>query len=236
MDAWQEEKIQALLNADTENRIFEVLAQASADLGFEYCAYGLRLPIPVSRPKVIMMNNYSGSWQERYELENYLAVDPTVAHGMKSVMPLVWSDRVFSSCRQFWEDARSHGLTYGWAQSCFNAKGVGGLLTLARSDDPLTEKELESHSFRMTWLAHAAHEGLSRIITEKLMPEALLELSPREVEVLRWTAEGKTSSQVSEILNISERTVNFHVNNTLAKLGAANKTAAVIKASILGLL
>ena len=34
MDAWQEEKIQALLNAETENRIFEVLAQASADLGF----------------------------------------------------------------------------------------------------------------------------------------------------------------------------------------------------------
>jgi LuxR family transcriptional regulator len=53
---------------------------------------------------------------------------------------------------------------------------------------------------------------------------------------LRWTADGKTSSEVGEILYISERTVNFHVNNALIKLGAANKTAGVIKAAALGFL
>jgi len=41
---------------------------------------------------------------------------------------------------------------------------------------------------------------------------------------------------VGEIMNISERTVNFHVNNALEKLGAANKTAGVIKAAMLRLL
>lgn len=236
MDSWQETQIQSLLSTETESDFFRALSGAAGELGFEYCAYGMRMPLPVSRPKVFMLNNYTQGWQERYAQENYLTVDPTVAHGMKSVMPLVWSEQVFSSCRPFWEDARAHGLRFGWAQSCYDAKGVGGLLTLARSNDDLSAGEMSSHSLRMSWLAHVAHEGLSRLLMDKLMPEAAIELSAREVEVLRWTAEGKTSNDVSEILNISERTVNFHVSNALLKLGAPNKTAATIKAAMLGLL
>jgi len=61
-------------------------------------------------------------------------------------------------------------------------------------------------------------------------------LTAREVEVLKWTADGKTSGEVSEILCVSENTVNFHVKNAVAKLRTANKTAAVVKAAMLGLL
>ena len=61
-------------------------------------------------------------------------------------------------------------------------------------------------------------------------------LSAREAEVLRWMADGKTSSEAARILALSERTVNFHVSSALAKLGAANKTAAVVKAALLGLI
>ncbi|MFD2272860.1 autoinducer binding domain-containing protein [Undibacterium arcticum] len=53
----------------------------------------MQMPLPVSKPKLIMLNNYSEGWQQRYLKENYLAVDPTVAHGMRSVMPLVWSEK-----------------------------------------------------------------------------------------------------------------------------------------------
>jgi LuxR family transcriptional regulator len=56
------------------------------------------------------------------------------------------------------------------------------------------------------------------------------------VEVLCWTADGKTSSEVGEILKISERMVNFHVTNPPAKLGAVNKTAGVLKAAMMRLI
>ena len=236
MDSWQETQLQSLASADTEIDLFAVLSRAAKELGFEYCAYGMRVPLPVSNPKILMLNNYTKKWQQRYVQENYLAADPTVAHGMRSVMPLVWTDEVFALSRPFWEDARAHGLRIGWAQSCHDAKGVGGLLTLARSHDNLTPSELREFSLRMCWLAHAAHEGMSRLVLEKLMPEVGINLSEREAEVLRWTAEGKTSGEVSGIMNLAERTVNFHVNNAVAKLAAANKTAAAIKAALLGLL
>lgn len=88
----------------------------------------------------------------------------------------------------------------------------------------------------MYWLAQLAHQGMSRLLTAKLLPDTAIMLSAREIEVLRWTSDGKTSCEISEILNISERTVNFHVNNAMEKLGTTNKTAAAVKAAILGML
>jgi LuxR family quorum-sensing system transcriptional regulator SolR len=236
MDAWQEEKIHSLSDAKTEDEFFSVLAKIGNELGFEYCAYGMQLPLPVSNPKLVMLNNYPDKWRERYQKENYLLVDPTVAHGMNSMMPLIWSDNVFANSRPFWEDARDHGLRVGWARSCHDGKGVGGLLTLARSHESISVQELGHSNHKMSWLAQAAHETLAQILTSKFLPEVEANLSLREIEVLRWTAEGKTSSEVGDIMAISKRTVNFHVSNSLQKLNASNKIAAVIKAAKLGLL
>jgi len=60
-----------------------------------------------------------------------------------------------------------------------------------------------------------------------MAPKALRfesELSKREVECLTWISKGKTSSEVSQILGISERTVNFHVKNSMDKFDAVNRT------------
>lgn len=236
MDSWQETEIQSLLTAESETALFQVLAGAARVLGFEYCAYGMRMPLPVSRPKVFMLNNYSEQWQQRYQQEGYLNIDPTVAHGTRSVMPLVWSEGVFAKNRRFWEDAWVHGLRVGWSQSCYDARGTGGLLTLARSAESMSPAEVRELLPKVSWLAQAAHEGMSRLLLPKYMPEAGAVLSAREIEVLRWTADGKTSSEVGMIMNIAERTVNFHVNSALEKLGAVNKTSATIKAAMLGLL
>ncbi|MGI4848339.1 MAG: LuxR family transcriptional regulator [Janthinobacterium lividum] len=236
MDNWQEEQIQSLLNIDSEASFFKELNQIARGLGFEYCAYGMRLPLPVSAPKLVMLNNYSSAWQQRYAEQNYLAIDPTVAHGMRSVAPLIWSENVFANCRPFWEEAQAQGLRVGWALACHDARGIGGLLSLSRAEDPLTAKELDSISPRTHWLTQIAHQSLAGLLVAEHMPEANVQLTSREVEVLRWTADGKTSWETSDIMNISERTVNFHINNTMAKLGVSNKTAAAIKAAILGLL
>ena len=233
MDSWHEEQLQSLLNAESEGAFFNALSGSVAKLGFENCAYGLRAPLPISSPKVVLLNNYPTSWQESYVRNNYLMIDPTVAHGMRSVLPLVWSDDLFTSCREFWEEARSYGLQVGWAQSCHDARGVGSLLTLARSHESLSPSELAENNLKMSWIAQLAHEGLSRQLLHKLMPESDITLPPRECEVMRWTAEGKTSSEVGDIMNIADSTVNFHINNAVSKLGASNKTAAAIKAFVL---
>jgi LuxR family transcriptional regulator, quorum-sensing system regulator SolR len=59
-------------------------------------------------------------------------------------------------------------------------------------------------------------------------------LTAREIEILQWAAIGKTSGDISIILNISVSTVNFHVKNAIFKLETSNKTAAVAQAMKLG--
>lgn len=55
----------------------------------------------------------------------------------------------------------------------------------------------------------------------------LKSLSIREREVLMWLRCGKTSWAISVILRISERTVNYHVNNIIRKLGVSSRMQAV---------
>lgn len=55
-----------------------------------------------------------------------------------------------------------------------------------------------------------------------------LSLTAREQEVLAAVASGKSNQEVAEALFIAEGTVKFHVNNILTKLGAADRTEAVV--------
>ncbi|WP_146009878.1 autoinducer binding domain-containing protein, partial [Janthinobacterium sp. ROICE36] len=167
---------------------------------------------------------------------NYLTVDPTVSHAMRSTTPLAWSDQLFSASDILWQDARGHGLHAGVAQSAFNARGAVGMLTLARSSDQVSSSEMGNTAIRLSWLLQAVHENAVRLLYPYPAVENEIMLTAREIEVLRWAGDGKTSGEVGQIMSISERTVNFHITNALAKLGAVNKTAGVVKAAMLRLL
>ena len=57
-------------------------------------------------------------------------------------------------------------------------------------------------------------------------PVSALRLTPRELEVLRLVAAGKTDRDIATELSLSVRTVGNHVRNILDKTGSANRTAA----------
>jgi DNA-binding NarL/FixJ family response regulator len=62
------------------------------------------------------------------------------------------------------------------------------------------------------------------------------ELTDRELEALTWVARGKSSTDIAVLMNVSERTVNFHVNNVIRKLGVATRVQAAIRCALLGLI
>lgn len=109
------------------------------------------------------------------------------------------------------------------------------MLTLARSSETITVKELQDRAAQYSWLAQQAHAGFSRLLLSDAQ-QPTPHLTEREVDILRWTADGKTAADIAQILKISPRTVNFHISNVLTKLGSANKTAAVVQAAVMGLL
>jgi DNA-binding response OmpR family regulator len=57
-----------------------------------------------------------------------------------------------------------------------------------------------------------------------------LSLSDREAETLTWSARGKTSDEIAQIIGVSRRTVDFHLDNARSKLGVATRIEAVANA------
>ena len=57
-----------------------------------------------------------------------------------------------------------------------------------------------------------------------------IDLTPRELDVIRLVAEGLSNKEIGQSLTISPRTVNFHLDNLFAKLGVRSRTEAAILA------
>ena len=238
MEGWLEDSLHRVVSATSPTALFTTLTDTAKLLGFDYCAYGMRAPVPINNPKVSIFSNYSAEWQATYAREGFVHIDPTVRHGMRSSLPLIWTDELFASAPEFWDAAKANGLKIGWAQSCIDSAGNRGMLTLARSTERMTDNEFQLKSDKMSWLAQIAHSSMARLAAEQLpaKPAGHNPLTSRELEVLRWTADGKTSGEVGDILNITERTVNFHIGQCIEKLGVNNKLAASVRAAMLGLL
>jgi DNA-binding CsgD family transcriptional regulator len=73
----------------------------------------------------------------------------------------------------------------------------------------------------------ARRKGVWEIIESSDAPAEARSLTPRELEVLTWAAQGKSAWEIGVILGITKRTVDEHIHTATRKLGAANRTQAV---------
>jgi DNA-binding CsgD family transcriptional regulator len=76
------------------------------------------------------------------------------------------------------------------------------------------------------WSALASH--LINTYNKVLKPDKTL-ITERERDCLVWACEGKTSWEISQILNVSERTVNFHLANCIEKTQSTNRQQTIAK-------
>lgn len=86
-----------------------------------------------------------------------------------------------------------------------------------------------------TWLVDAPAEAKPESGDETRIDKNAA-MTPREFECLYWLSRGKTTAEIAPLLKISERTVNFHITNICAKLGAANRAQAIALAISLKLI
>jgi DNA-binding response OmpR family regulator len=76
---------------------------------------------------------------------------------------------------------------------------------------------------------------LAGVARNQIWP-TLIHLNDREAEILTWSARGRTSAEIGRVIGLSKRTVEFHLENARRKLGAGNRTEAVVKAALGGLI
>jgi DNA-binding NarL/FixJ family response regulator len=100
-------------------------------------------------------------------------------------------------------------------------------------DEPTAESELAAarDAFAALGAKRAAREVAQQLGTVEL-PGGL---SPREVEVLRLVAAGRTNAQIAGVLYVAEKTVARHLSNIFTKLDVTSRTAAAAFAFEYGL-
>lgn len=120
-------------------------------------------------------------------------------------------------------------LTMGVYFPVHDTHGLRHAVSFMGDRDPLSTEELSTLSLFATMLI----EQISRISMADHAAKSVL--NDREVEILRWTAEGKTSPEIARITGLSEHTVNHYATIATKKLGCSNRTQAVVYAIRLGL-
>jgi NarL family two-component system response regulator LiaR len=110
------------------------------------------------------------------------------------------------------------------------AGASGYLLKTAGPDDLVRAVRVvnEGQSWLGPEIARRVTAGLAGGRLVDTHSSAETELTQREMEVLRLAARGQTNAAIAHALTISERTAQGHLANILAKMGAANRTEAVL--------
>ncbi len=237
------EKFDAMQQAKSEKELQCEMERFAKETGFDLFTYALRIAAPSLTPKEFLLSGFPAAWVERYLKRGYFAVDPVVRHCQKSAIPVLWDESMSDggsdggSDAQYWEEARSFGLRTGLSFAVHEQPGMVGIFSLARDQGlQLQGAELDALIGRAQVFASLLHHAIVRIHLPRLIPEASTPLTPRERECLKWAADGKTAWEIGQILGITERTAIFHINNVIHKLGALNKTQAIVRAMALKLI
>ncbi len=223
--------IQLCLKSRAEQDIIDIIARTKelvcADKGI--CCLG-----DASTGKLVKYINldYSREWESIYVAEKLYRIDPVIRYNYELFRTQFWSEALerYSNPQNIdlMNRASDFGLKYGIA-SGVNGDGYKGSIISFSSDRNRFDTH---HKNTLDILTPHIHQALVRS-SEKPIDFSMLSL--REKEVLKWMKEGKTNWEISMILNISERTVKFHVQNIERKLDAVNKAHAVAIAMDTGL-
>lgn len=212
-------------------------------MGIDFWFYAVDLPLVNDHPNQLRMGTYPEAWVKHYFEQDYISIDPIISHCHDRSTPLAWDEAQFhhrrivdphlQKIRHLFGEAREYGLGSGVSVPLHGPGVSWGLMSYASRKLPAADYQDMLPELHL--LAHFVHEAARQFVRSKT-PTRFQALTKRERECLSWAAEGKTSWEIGQLLNISERTSIFHLQNATHKLGVSGRQAAIARAVSLGLI
>lgn len=171
--------------------------------------------------------NYTSDWINAYNEQAIYKIDITVEDTLKHFKTQCWSDtfKKYGYPKKLLSFAHDFNLLNGY--SC-GAKQFGLYKRPSIVTFSWNFKEKNKYiSAIIDSLTPHIHIALSNLYLSGQYKLSKRTLTKREKEIISWVKEGKSSWEISEILKISEVTVNFHAANVMRKLNALNRAQAV---------
>lgn len=213
-----------------------------ANFGFSVFTYaGLRYPTRVTEKRPVL-SNFPENWVSLYENKILEGVDPVLPEAVQTLTPIFWDELLKKNeftkqQREIFDDAKVFGLCHGLTIPVHGQLGDFAIVSVASDLGEVEFRRIAStfiHDIHIASLYY--HDAIRNTLTEPKFEDDNVHLAKREIECLLWTARGKTTWEVSEILNISDNTVNSYLKNAMKKLGVFSKHHAVVRAIMLYLI
>lgn len=244
--------IEACTTLSELKRTMQLIAQNYGFCAFDFVDAG----DTVSR-EPFYLGTSDETWIDAYIANDFVRVDPCVARVRRTNLPFVWADVMVrtprrgpkSGAQRLIEAATDFGYTEGLVIPC-HFRDLRGRDRSASSvffwSDPvqrfeflLSEKRRELHLLMIYFIQtclnvrdrELAPTGAANTLDAPISP-----VTDRERDVLSWAARGKTTAEIADILGLATDTVEAHFKNILRKLQARNRTQAVAKALVMGLI
>jgi DNA-binding CsgD family transcriptional regulator len=238
-----------LFFADSQPKVLGVVEQWIRGTAWEKYGFAAKLDKPfsdVDASRVLIAHSYSGDWGHFYQaLRNPDAAqqDARVQSSLNGLPAIAWTgdgrssssdllDRLVPTGRSKIKKSSEFGLKAGITVPLMVKGCEWGFFTFST----MQQRSIRQMSREVAECAHIAAGAVAAIQRALLKQYTLKLLNNREKEVLRWAALGKTSWEISVILKISERTVNFHFSEAARKLGVKGRRAACTAAMVQGLI
>ena len=197
------------------------------------------MPTFFSDSKLVLINGYPDNWVEHYFDQGFNNSDPVLAYCSKHIIPLEWHELALplsSQAIRVMHEGGEFGLKTGITMPVHSPHGELGVLSFALNKNNKSAHDITQHAKPyIQMLAAHLHEAVRRV-SGLLDNNGKLPLTLREQECLRWAADGKTSWEIAQLLRMSERTVNFHLNNAMLKLEVCSRQHAIAKSTLQGLI
>jgi DNA-binding CsgD family transcriptional regulator len=229
----------SILEAKNREEFRGVVVRFAQNLGFETVSAMTVVDNLGGTPEFVTVHNAPSAFVGVAEDQAAWRRDPVMQHCKRQTVPIIWGQNTYlkSDTIDLWETQAQFGYRHGIAMALHMPEGRHFMLGLDRDQAlPVQGIELTRMVADIQLFAvHAQDTALRVLVSEQLRPERPA-LRPRELEVLRWTMEGKTAREIGEILVITERTVVLHLQNAMQRLECNSKHLAVLKALRLGLI
>ncbi|MBB4009004.1 helix-turn-helix transcriptional regulator [Allorhizobium taibaishanense] len=213
---------------------------------YKFDCYGLlRSPKPDQNPlSLALAGRWPEKWPQIYATKKFALIDPSIRYLAHAHRPYRWSETLtvfgddphFKRMQRMMMDAQRFGLEDGYIFPVHGRGGLLGYMTVCGRPVELTQLEIvlfDSVAKCAFWrLAEISGEADQLSTVQKVD----VRLTRRELEILTYLAEGMTSNEMSKLLEISNHTVDWYVNELQDKLNAKNRQHMVAMAYRLGLI
>lgn len=215
------------------------LVRMAEQMDFGLVQAALVLEQPGAEPIFLTLGNTPAKFLAACKDVDNSKRDPVLKRLRQLSVPFIYDQQLYADegAGDLWEEQAMYGYHTGVSVGLHLPKERHFLLGVDRSSPlPEDDSKLTEIMAGIQLLAVHAQDAAQRLMGRTPTQSENVNLTAREKEILRLTMTGLTSTAISERLNVSLPTVQFHLKNIRTKFNTDSKHQAVLRALSLGII